>query len=60
MAACGCGCSRDGSSVSDCSPKDKDIYHKDSSSCAYRNKKTEGTVLGKLNAGYHISFPDVF
>ena len=27
---------------------------------AYRNKKTEGTVLGKLNAGYYIPFPDVF
>lgn len=56
------GVSRDGSPISECSPKDKDIYFKDS--CAHRRKKltllSEGTVLEKFNAGYHISFPDVF
>lgn len=58
------GVSGDGSPISECSSKDKDTYCKDSSSCAYRSKKTtllsEGTVLEKFNAGYHTTFPDVF
>ena len=58
------GVARDGSPVSERSPKDKDIYFKDSRSCAHRRKKltllAEGTVLEKLNAAYHVPFPDVF
>lgn len=58
------GVSRDGSPISEHSPKDKDIYFKDSRNCAHRRKKltlpVEGTVLEKFNAAYHIPFPGVF
>lgn len=58
------GVSRDGSPISECSPKDKDRYLGGSRSCAHRRKKftllAGGTVLEKFNAGPHIPFPDVF
>ena len=34
MVACGRGVFRDGSPISECSLKDKDIYFKDGHSCA--------------------------